>query len=149
MWLLYGSKQIPVHLNPQFSDVVNIPQVNGAGITLSPNPAQTWSVATIVWPEEEDGEYSIYDMLGRKMEHGPIRLLGGAEQQRIYFSGMPQGVYIYVIEGAHGSASARFVKLGGASGGSGSSQPSIIQQMKDVRDGKIDAAGLSSPSLLR
>jgi hypothetical protein len=149
LWLMYGSKNIPVRLNPQWADVVNIPQQNGAGITLSPNPANGWSLATIIWPEAEDGEYSIYDMLGRKIEHGPIRLLGGAEQQRIYFSGMPQGVYVYVIEGAHGSASARFVKLGGASSGSGSSQPSIIQQMKDARDGKSDPAGLSSPSLLR
>ncbi len=93
LWLYYGSKQIPVHLNPQFS-VVNVPRTNGAGISLSPNPANQWSVATIVWPESEDGEYSIYDMLGRLMEHGPIRLFGGAEQQRIYFRGMPQGVYM-------------------------------------------------------
>ena len=148
LWLYYGSKQIPVRLNPQFADVKSIPQQNGAGITLSPNPAQTWSVATIVWPESEDGEYSIYDMLGRKVEHGPIQLYGGAEQQRIYFRGMPAGVYIYVIEGAHGSASARFVKLGGASSAAGTSQPSIIQQMKDTRDGKTDPAGLTpSPAI--
>jgi hypothetical protein len=144
LWLYYGSKQIPVRLNPLWSDVKNIPTQNGLALTLSPNPAQTWSVATIVWPEAEDGEYSIYDMLGRKVEHGPIQLYGGAEQQRIYFSGMPAGVYIYEIEGAHGSANARFVKLGGASSGSGTSQPSIIQQMKDARDGKTDPAGLSS-----
>ncbi len=104
LWLYYGSKNIPVHLNPQFSDVKSIPQENGAGITFAPNPAQLWSVATIVWPVSEDGQYSIYDMLGRKLEHGPIQLYGGAEQQRIYFSGMPAGVYIYTIEGAHGSA---------------------------------------------
>ncbi len=147
--LTYGSKQIPVHLNPQFSDVVNIPQQNGAGILLSPNPAQSWSVVTIVWPEAEDGQYSIYDMLGRQMEHGPIQLYGGAEQQRIYFSGMAQGVYLYTIEGAHGSASARFVKLGGASGTSGTSQPSIIQSMKEARDGKAEPAGLTSPPEIR
>ncbi len=145
IWLMCGSKSIPVHLNPQFADVVNIPQENGAGITLSPNPAQTWTVATIVWPQSEDGQYCIYDMLGRKVEHGSIQLYGGAEQQRIYFSGMAQGVYIYTIEGAHGSASARFVKLGGASGTSGTSQPSIIQSMKDARDGKADPAGLTPP----
>jgi hypothetical protein len=144
MWVMYGSKQIPVHLNPQFADVKGIPQENGAGIMLSPNPANQWSVATIVWPESEEGEYSIYDMLGRRVEHGPIRLLGGAEQQRIYFSGMPQGVYIYTIEGAHGSASARFVKLGSASGSSGTSQPSIIQQMKQTRDAGTNSFPQSS-----
>ncbi|HZK76560.1 MAG TPA: T9SS type A sorting domain-containing protein [Candidatus Kapabacteria bacterium] len=147
MWLMYGSKQIPVHLNPQFADEVNIPQENGAGISFSPNPViRGWSVATILWPVSEDGEYSIYDMLGRMVEHGPIRLYGGAEEQRIYFSGMPQGVYIYTIEAAHGSASARIVKLGGASGSTGASQPSIIQQMKDARDGRTNPVGLSSPS---
>jgi hypothetical protein len=149
LWLMYGSKRIPVHLNPQFADVKSIPQQNGTGISFSPNPAQTWSVATIVWPVSEDGEYSIYDMLGRQMERGPIRLFGGAEQQRIYFSGMAQGVYLYTIEGAHGSASARFVKLGGAISAAGSSQPSIIQQMKDARDGKSDAAGITSPPAIR
>ena len=150
MWLMYGSKNIPVHLNPQFADVVNTQQQNGAGITFSPNPVtQSWSVATIVWPVSEDAEYSIYDMLGRKLDHGPIQLYGGAEQQRIYFTGMSAGVYIYTIEGAHGSASARFVKLGGASGSSGTSQPSIIQQMKGDRDGKADPAEITFPPAIR
>ena len=35
LWLYYGTKQIPVHLNPRFADVKSIPEENGAGISLS------------------------------------------------------------------------------------------------------------------
>ena len=136
IWLMYGSKQIPVHLNPQFADVSSIPQKDGAGITFAPNPIiKSWSVATIIWPEAEpEAEYSIYDMLGREVDRGTIRLLGGPEEQRIYFRNLPQGTYIYVITGSKHTASAKIVKLSPASTG-GSSQPNIIQQMKAARDG--------------
>jgi hypothetical protein len=132
--LTYGSKNIPVHLNPKFSDVKSIPSENDADISVSPNPmSKSWSVATIVWPESEDGAYEIFDMLGRIVQQGPIRLFGGAEQQRIYFSNLAQGTYLFTIKSARHSASAKIVKLSTASNGS-SSQPSIIQQMKQARD---------------
>ena len=139
MWLYYGTKQIPVHLNPQWAEVQTeideISQKDGAGISFSPNPVtQSWSVATIIWPEAEEAEYAVFDMLGRRVEQGPIRLLGGAEEQRIYFSGVGQGTYIFTIESAKHSASTRLVKLseGGAASGS---QPNVIQQMKQMRGG--------------
>jgi hypothetical protein len=135
IWLMYGSKQIPVHLNPQFADVTSIPQKDGAGITFAPNPlVNNWSVATIMWPEAEEGAYSIYDILGREVQRGTIRLLGGAEQQRIYFSDLAQGTYIYVITGAHHTASTRIVKLSESS--HTTPEPNMIQQMKQVRDGQ-------------
>ena len=100
LWLYYGSKQIPVHLNPQFADVKSIPQQNGAGIIFSPNPiTQSWSVATILWPEAENAEYEVYNILGSVVENGKIRMLGGAEQQRIYFPNLPNGTYIFEIRG--------------------------------------------------
>jgi len=98
--LYYGSKSIPVHLNPEFADVVNIPQVNGAGLTFAPNPVtQSWSVATIVWPEAEDAEYEVYNILGSVVQKATIRMLGGAEQQRIYFPNLPDGTYVFVVHG--------------------------------------------------
>ncbi len=109
LWLLYGSSQIPVHLNPEFSDVKSIPQENGAGLTLAPNPAQSWSVATIVWPEAEDAEYEVYNILGSVVQSGPIRLLGGAEQQRIYFPNLASGVYVLIIHGSLNEARAKLV----------------------------------------
>ena len=84
IWLMYGSKNIPVHLNPQFADVKSIPQENGAGIAFSPNPVtRGWSVATILWPEAEMADYEVYNLLGEVVQSGTIRMLGGAEQQRI------------------------------------------------------------------
>lgn len=109
IWLMYGSKNIPVHLNPEFADVVDIPQQNGAGIMLSPNPAQTWSVATILWPEAEDGEYEVFNILGSVVQKGAIRLLGGAEQQRIYFPNLASGVYVLVIHSSSNEARAKLV----------------------------------------
>jgi Secretion system C-terminal sorting domain len=109
IWLMYGSKQIPVHLNPQFADVVNIPQVNGAGITLLPNPANQWSVATIVWPEAEEADYKIYNLLGNVMQTGKIQMLGGAEQIRLYFQNLPSGVYVIEVQGSSGEARAKLV----------------------------------------
>ena len=60
--LTYGSKQIPVRLNPLWADVKNIPTQDGIAFTLSPNPTQLWSVATIVWPEAEEAEYEVYNI---------------------------------------------------------------------------------------
>jgi len=109
LWLYYGTKEIPVHLNPQFADVKSIPQENGAGIMLSPNPTQLWSVATIIWPEAENAEYEVYNILGNVMQKGNIRLLGGAEQQRIYFSNLASGVYMLVIHGESHEARVKLV----------------------------------------
>jgi len=110
MWLMYGSKQIPVHLNPEFADVKSVPQVNGAGLSFSPNPiTQSWSVATIVWPVGEEADLSVYDLLGTAVQTEKIRLLGGPEQQRIYFRGLADGVYVVEIHGAYGEARAKLV----------------------------------------
>lgn len=110
LWLYYGTRQIPVHLNPKWLDVTSIPQPNGAGIELSPNPVtRGWSVATIVWPEEEQGQLQISDMLGNIVQQEPIRLLGGAEEQRIYFRGLPDGVYEVTLRGRAHEARARVV----------------------------------------
>ncbi|HET6402160.1 MAG TPA: T9SS type A sorting domain-containing protein [Candidatus Kapabacteria bacterium] len=148
LWLYYGSKQIPVRLNPKFADVRSIPQKNGAAIEFSPNPVTSgWSVATIVWPEAENAEYSVYDMLGRLCQHGPIRLLGGPEQQRIYFSSLSAGTYFYNITGARHTANARIVKLGGNES-SGTPAPSFIQSLRDARDGRRMPEQLS-PTITR
>ena len=135
IWVYHGSKNIPVHLNPHWEAVKNIPTQDGVAITFAPNPViKSWSVATIIWPEAEpEAQYAIYDMLGREVDRGTIRLLGGPEQQRIYFSNLPQGTYIYVLTGSKHTASTKIVKLSAASTG-GSSQPNIIQQMKAARD---------------
>jgi hypothetical protein len=110
--LTYGSKQIPVHLNPQFADVESIPQENGAGITFAPNPTtHSWSVATIVWPVSEEANLCVYDLLGTAVQTGKIRLLGGPEQQRIYFPNLAAGVYVVEIHGANGVARAKLVMV--------------------------------------
>ncbi len=113
LWLYYGSKQIPVHLNTQWAEVKTeieqIPQRDGAGITLSPNPTQLWSVATIVWPQAEEADLNVYDLLGTAVQTEKIRLLGGPEQQRIYFPNLAAGVYVVEIHGASGIARAKLV----------------------------------------
>ena len=107
---MYGSKNIPVHLNPQFADVKSIPQENGAGIAFSPNPVtRGWSVATILWPEAEMADYEVYNLLGEVVQSGTIRMLGGAEQQRIYFPNLASGVYEILIHGSFHEARARLV----------------------------------------
>jgi hypothetical protein len=99
-----------VHLNPQFADVKSIPQVNGAGIRFAPNPVtQSWSVATIIWPEAEEADCIVYNLLGIAVQTGKIRLLGGPEQQRIYFPNLASGVYEVVIRGVAGEAHAKLV----------------------------------------
>ncbi len=114
MWLMYGSKQIPVHLNPQFAEVKTeieqIPQNNGAGITFAPNPIpHSWSVATIIWPVSEEADLCVYDLLGTAVQTEKIRLLGGPEQQRIYFPNLAAGVYVVELHGASGVARAKLV----------------------------------------
>lgn len=109
IWLMYGSKQIPVHLNPQFADIVNLPQKDGAGMALSPNPAQTWSVATIIWPQAENVEYKFYNLLGNVVQSGNLLLLGGPEQQRLYFPNLISGLYVLEIRGESQSARTKLV----------------------------------------
>lgn len=109
-WLMCGSKNIPVRLNPRWAGVELIPQQDGLGLSFSPNPAVFgWSVATIVWPEAEMTEYKVYSILGSIVEHGSIRLLGEAEQQRIYFQNLASGVYQVVIQGRTHEARAKLV----------------------------------------
>ncbi len=110
MWLMYGSKNIPVHLNPQFADVKSIPQQDGAGITFAPNPiTKSWSVATIIWPVSEEADLCVYDLLGTAVQTEKIRLLGGPEQQRIYFPNLAAGMYVVELHGASGVARAKLV----------------------------------------
>jgi hypothetical protein len=89
--------------------VQNIPTQNGVALILFPNPAQLWSIATIVWPEAEDAVYEVYNILGSVVQTGNIRLLGGAEQQRIYFPNLASGVYVLVIHGSSSEARAKLV----------------------------------------
>jgi hypothetical protein len=110
LWILYGSKQIPVRLNSQWADVKDIPQQNGAGIIFSPNPVTNgWSVATIVWPEGRDAVYEVQNVLGAVVQSGTLRMLGGAEQQRIYFSNLASGVYYITIRGTYAEARTKLV----------------------------------------
>ncbi|HET6400585.1 MAG TPA: hypothetical protein VFH95_04220 [Candidatus Kapabacteria bacterium] len=109
LWLYYGSKNIPVHLDSQWADVKNIPTQNGVAFTLSPNPTRLWSVATIVWPEAEEAGYEVYNLLGEVVQSGTIRMLGGAEQERIYFPNLASGVYEILIHGSSHEARAKLV----------------------------------------
>jgi hypothetical protein len=141
LWLYYGSKNIPVHLNPQWADVKTeiekIPQQNGAGVTLSPNPANSWTVATIVWPEAEEGEYIITDMLGREVQRDQIQFLGGGQENRISFPELPQGAYAFTLIGQHGTATARLIKLAAANApAAAGTRGSFMQSLRDGRDGK-------------
>ncbi len=105
LWLIYGSKQIPVRLNPQWAYVKSLRESsNNTGLTFAPNPAQSYSVATIVWPEAGVAEYDIQNILGAVVQSGSLRMLGGVEQQRIYFNGLTSGVYYVTIHGAGGEA---------------------------------------------
>jgi hypothetical protein len=152
LWLMYGSKQIPVHLNPQWADVKTeiekIPQQNGAGVTLSPNPANSWTVATIVWPEAEEGEYIITDMLGREVQREHIQFLGGGQENRISFPELPQGAYAVTLVGQHGTATARLIKLASANAPQSISPGGFMQSLRDARDGKTSNFP-EAPSLLR
>ena len=47
--------------------------------------------------------------LGNRVQAGDIRLLGGAEQQRIYFPDLASGVYVLIIHGASHEARAKLV----------------------------------------
>ena len=108
--IIHGSKKIPVHLNPKFAAVKSIPQANGAGVTFAPNPTtHSWSVATIVWPVSEEADLCVYDLLGTAVQTEKIRLLGGPEQQRIYFPNLAAGVYVVEIHGLSGIARAKLV----------------------------------------
>jgi hypothetical protein len=116
IWLMYGSEQIPVHLNPQWAEVKTelekIPKENGAGITFAPNPTtHSWSVATIIWPVSEEADLCVYDLLGTAVQTEKIRLLGGPEQQRIYFPNLAAGVYVVEIHGMFGVARAKLVMV--------------------------------------
>ena len=110
LWVYKGTKQIPVRLNPQWAAVVkSIPQENGAGFTLSPNPAQAWTVATIVWPDAEEARYTVRNLLGSAVQAGTIRMLGGAEEIRLNFPNLSSGVYELMIQGESHEAQARLV----------------------------------------
>ncbi|MDP4198311.1 MAG: T9SS type A sorting domain-containing protein [Bacteroidota bacterium] len=112
IWLMHGSTQIPVHLNPQFSDVRSIPLKDGAGINFTPNPAtHGWSVATIIWPEAENAEYEVYDLLGTVVQGGRIRMLGGTQQQRVNFSNLLSGTYFFVVHGELHEAQTRLTVM--------------------------------------
>jgi hypothetical protein len=108
VWLIYGSKQIPVRLNPQWADVRTILQSSdNTTLTFAPDPAPGWSVATIVWPEAEEADYEVQNTLGMVVQSGSLRMLGGAEKQRIYFSNLTSGVYYVTIHGAYVEARAK------------------------------------------
>jgi hypothetical protein len=114
IWLMYGSKEIPVHLNPQFADVKEIPLDNGAGITFAPNPiTKSWSVATIIWPQAESAEYEVYNIMGSIVDKGTIRMSVGeneqtsAEQIRINFPSLPNGTYVFVVHGESHEATTK------------------------------------------
>ena len=109
LWLYYGTDQIPVHLDSQWADVKNIPTQNGIAFTLSPNPTRLWSVATIMWPEAEMADYEVYNLLGEVVQSGTIRMLGGAEQERMYFPHLASGVYEVLIHGSRHEARAKLV----------------------------------------
>jgi hypothetical protein len=81
---------------------------------LAPNPANSWTVATIIWPEAEEGEYIITDMLGREVQRDKIQFLGGGQENRISFPELPQGAYAVTLIGQHGTATARMIKLAAA-----------------------------------
>ncbi|MDP4198661.1 MAG: T9SS type A sorting domain-containing protein [Bacteroidota bacterium] len=147
--LYYGTKDIPVHLNSKFADVQRAENRASESLVLAPNPVtRGWSVAMIVWPEAEEAEYKVYDMLGRLVDASPIRLLGGAEEQRIYLRGLVPGTYLFTIIGSRHTASRRFVNLSETSGSSGAPTQNFMQSLRDARDGRMAPASVS-PSVVR
>ena len=106
LWLTYGSRQIPVHLNPLFADVRRVVNDKNASIEFSPNPVVgESSVVTIDWPRSESAQLKVYDLLGNIVLQNPIMLEAGVEQQHVAFPSCPSGVYEVVIQGS--SAIAR------------------------------------------
>ena len=110
LWLMHGTNQIPVRLNPKWMDVASIPQQNSTGISFFPNPiTRNWSLATILWPAAEQAEYRLFNLLGNEVGRGSLRLLGGAEQQRIYFPSLASGVYVFVLHSGRAEARSKLV----------------------------------------
>lgn len=108
LWLFYGTKNIPVHLNPKFAR--STPEVfsTDAAIVFSPNPITgRSSMATISWPKAEAATYEVRNLLGQLVQSGTLRMLGGAEQQPISFPGLSSGVYYFTLYSLHAKAQAK------------------------------------------
>ena len=143
--LYFGTKQIPMRLNPLWAAVKSIPQTDGLALTLSPNPANAWTVATIVWPEAEEGKYIISDMLGRTVGQDRLQLFGGGEQIRISFPQLSAGAYILTILGGNYARSARFINL---SEGHASGPPNnFMQNLRNTINGNMPAFPEAEPIL--
>jgi hypothetical protein len=105
LWVIHGSKKIPVHLNPQFAGVRWRQPSNEAAIEFSPNPVTHGSsVATITWPEAEAVTYEVRNLLGQVVEQGSFRTVAGSEQEQIPFTNLPSCVYYFSALGLHANA---------------------------------------------
>lgn len=94
--LFYGSKQIPVHLNPQFADVA--PAImSGDSIGLAPNPCSRHSVVT--WESACSGSVvlRLFDPLGREVFHETRQTTGSIESFSLDLPRLPSGEYYLVL----------------------------------------------------
>ncbi|MDP4199893.1 MAG: T9SS type A sorting domain-containing protein [Bacteroidota bacterium] len=106
--LYHGSKDIPVHLNPRWAGVKQATSIASATLSLSPNPAQTSTVADMVWPVSEAVTLTIRNILGAAVLTKAFRLEAGESELHLSLGILAPGVYYVSIEGSAGEARARF-----------------------------------------
>ena len=95
LWVLHGSKQIPVHI----TSVEGRNLFPSNGFSVYPNPAN--AETTIRYNSTSDGYFtiSLFDLLGRKVYHSNNHLNIGENILNIQTEKLLQGIYSIVFEG--------------------------------------------------
>ena len=99
LWVVHGSTQIPVHLNPKYAVKRQTSPISGL-ISIYPNPAHLETAVSFA--VETAGAYSItiHDLLGRVMYRSTRRCDEGDGVWSLQTELFPQGTYYVTIEGA-------------------------------------------------
>jgi hypothetical protein len=135
--VVYGSKNIPVHLNPKFVDVPPREALAISSLHCSPNPATRSTVLHIQWPESESVTLSVRDMLGHTVQSERMRIESGESELRLSVGALVAGVYVVSVEGSsRRAATGRFVKLGDAAP---DSRSNFIQTLRAQVHGDVPA----------
>lgn len=92
LFLIPGTKKIPVRLNPLYAVKPSV-SVSQEALSVYPNPIKNSAVLTFNTPRAEEGIIHVRNILGQEVYHEEHRTIGGAESVRMQLPHLPSGSY--------------------------------------------------------
>lgn len=105
-----GLSEIKIEVLEEVSSTKETP-IAGLELSISPNPATTYSTVSFDSEQSMDGYYVVTDINGRTIKRMPININSGRSQVELDVSTYANGNYIFTVETEQGRLSQSFTKI--------------------------------------